>query len=106
MHSEEYQKESLDLLQQLVDKLSKRPPLNAMYMISATTPYVLDYKERKHVFLYSANTLTLTLEDLGDITVPQNTWLNMGFETGLRVFASGQSANVPIFIKATDEGTP
>lgn len=86
--------------------LTKRDPIDVQVMISTTRAYVVDYKDRRHLFIYSANTLTVTLQDLGDLTIPQNTWVNIGFQEGLNIFALSQVAMVPIFVRATDEVVP
>ena len=101
-----YQEILLDTLQRIEKLLTPRAPIDSQPMISSTRAYVVDYKNRKHLFLYSANTLTLSLQDLGDATIPQNTWVNIGFQEGLNILAIGQSSNVPIFVRATDEVIP
>lgn len=82
-----------------------RDPFNAMVGISATVPIILDYRNRKHILIFSANSLTLTLEDLGTFALSANTWTNISFPPGLRVFASGQVATVYVAIKQTDESS-
>lgn len=80
-----------------------RAPLDHVVMISATTPWILDYKERKHIFAYSATALILSIEDIGKVSLSANAWTSLDFLPGARIFATGQTANVPLFVRATDE---
>lgn len=80
-----------------------RTPVDNIVMISSTQAYIIDYRDRRHIFVWSPNTLTLTIEELGIVTIPQETWVNLGFTTGMKVFASGQASSVPIFVRCTDE---
>ncbi len=96
--------ERLDkVLASLKARIEGRSPFQKVVMVSATTPIVLDYRDRKFVYLYSANALTLSLEDLGTIAIPANTWINISFSPGLFIYAQGQVANVPVFLKQTDD---
>lgn len=80
-----------------------RKPIDTMIELSATKPYVIDYRDRKYIFLYSTNALTLTLEDVGTLSISANVWTNLCFPDGLRVFASNESTTVPVLIRCTDE---
>ena len=103
MCTDDQHRQKMAALRDIHEILIGREPIGATVQISATTPYIIDYKERKHLFIFSATSLTLTLEDLGNFALPSGQWVNMGFSTGTRVYASGQSSNVPLFVKCTDE---
>jgi len=79
-----------------------RPDLDRIVQLSNSLCYTLDYRDRYHVYVWSANTLTLTLEDLGTVTVEGGSWTNLSFTTGMRIFAQGQSSIVPILVRCTD----
>ena len=83
-----------------------RNPFYQTVMISATVPWTVTYRNRKHIFIYSANALTLTLEDLGTVAVAANTWVNVGFQPGMQIFAQGQVNPVPLYVRQTDEVIP
>jgi hypothetical protein len=84
--------------------LAKRKPFDEMVGISAVTPIVLDYRERKHIFIYSANALTLSLEDMGSLALSANTWTDISFRPGLYIFAPGQGTTTAyVAVKQTDE---
>lgn len=85
--------------------LQSRPPIDETYQISATQPLVVDYKERKHLFIFSANALTLTIDDIGTLSVSANTYTNIGFQQGMRLVPT-QTSLTPIFVRATDETVP
>ncbi len=94
------------LLERLVENTTgavKRPPLNTVVMVSATTPWLLDYKERKNTYVYSATALILSISDMGTFYLPSNAWVNVNFIEGTHVLAIGQTTNVPLFVRCTDE---
>jgi len=110
MCSDEQHKEKMEALARIEKALGDirqntaiDTPIDQIYMVSATTPYTIDAKGKRHLFLWSATTLTLTLEDLGQITLTQYVWLNATFMQGLRVFASGQTANAAILARCTND---
>ncbi|HWS82798.1 MAG TPA: hypothetical protein VN207_00915, partial [Ktedonobacteraceae bacterium] len=75
-----------------------------VHNISSTAPYVINYRDRYHILLWTANSggLTLTLEDMGTLAVSQYTWTNISFKPGMKIYASGITTPVPIFIRCTD----
>ena|SRR2546427_6754238 len=94
------------LLERIVENTKgneKRVPLDEVVMVSATTPWIVNYKERKNIYVYSQNDLTLTFEDFGSFILAANTWTLLNFLTGMRVYAKGQTANVPLFFRCADE---
>lgn len=93
----------LDQIRQL---LTPRDPIDAMYQIELAKPLVIDYKERRHLFIFSANSLTLTVEDFGTLSVSANTFTNIGgFPQGTRLTPT-QTSPTPVFVRATDETVP
>ncbi len=94
---------ALASLEKTVARLLPGTPFDQTVMISATTPYVLDYRDRKYVYCYSKNALILTLGDAGTIAVAANAWTNLNFQPGLFIYAQSQVANVPLYILQTDE---
>lgn len=94
-----------DIHHLLSERLVSRNPLDATVQISSTMPYVVDYKERKHAFVWSAVVLTLSVEDGGSFAVPAGVWTQLDFPRGYRIFATNIASNAPIyvFIKCTDE---
>ena len=101
--------EKIAELEASIAKLKKDPrtPEDQMYMVSATKAYVLDYKERSHIFLWlPTSSLTLSFEDYGSGVVQAQVWVNIGFPQGLQVLAPNNATNTPIFIRCTDEVMP
>ena len=98
-------KAELDAIKKAVQSTAKKPPIDATPQISTTQPLIVDYKERRHLFLWSPNNLTLTVEDIGTLTVTSNTWYNIGYPPGFRLTPVSQSSLVPVFLRATDEST-
>lgn len=91
-------------LKDLHETVKGRPNLDQTYNISASQPYVVNYRDRYHILIWTANSggLTLTLEDLGQMTVSQYTWTNISFKTGMKIYAQGQTNPVPVLIRCTD----
>jgi hypothetical protein len=80
-----------------------REPIDKLVQINDTTPYIIDYRERKHIYLWSPNVLTLSFEDFGTGSISPRVWNNLGMPSGIRVLTVGQTVLVPIFIRCTDE---
>lgn len=92
-------------LDQLKKLFAYRPPIDETYRISATQPLVVDFQERKHLFIFSANALVLTVEDIGVLTVGANIFTNISFQQGMRL-TPVQTTPVTVFVRATDETVP
>jgi hypothetical protein len=68
-------------------------------------PYILDYKERKHVFVfnYAAAAVTLTTSEGINISLPPQVWTNIGFRPDTQLSSTATTA---LEIKCTDEVQP
>ncbi len=95
-----------NLLRSIDESTEKRDPIDATYQISSSQPLIVEYKERRHLFIWSANALTLTLEDVGSLSVSANTWTNIGYTEGMRLTPVNQVSTMPVFVRATDETIP
>jgi hypothetical protein len=82
--------------------LAERRSFDEMVAISASIPIVLDYRERKHIYIFSAQSLTLSLEDMGQIALTPGTWEEISFRPGLNIYAIGQTATVYVAVKQTE----
>ncbi len=91
------------LLRQIAESVERRDDIDASILISATQPYILDYKSRKHIFCFSANALTLTLEDVGTIAIPAGEWTEISFIAGMKITASAQATPVLLLVRCTDQ---
>src|SRR6266487_127528 len=82
-----------------------RPPIFSVVQLSSTMPYVIDYQERRHVYIWlPSSSLALSFEDYGSGTVQAQVWTNLGLPEGIRVFATTQtSGTTPMYVKCTDE---
>lgn len=103
--------EQLDTLKQIERLLlsqAYQPPIDDVFQISSSKPYVLDYQERRHVFLWlPATSLTLSFEDYGTGIVSAQLWVNIGMPTSTRIFAPLlTTGTTPIFIRCTNEVIP
>ncbi len=90
-------------LQTLKLALEARNPERYMAQISSTMPWAIDYKNRKHVYIYSGIALNLTSTDIGTIALPPSIWWLIDLPEGLRITATGQVTPVYIYVLATDE---
>ncbi len=107
MCSDEQHAAQLALLASIYAKLCESDPLptEQTIMLSATAPFVVDYRGYKHIFCWVANSLplTLTLDDLGQFPLAVNEWNNISFPAGTKLYAKGQAATVPVFVRWTNE---
>lgn len=90
-------------VQNLGDRLAIRPRIGATYLISDTQGFVLDYRNRLHVYMFATVALTLNLQDIGTFAVAANTWTDISFREHIRLFTSGQATPVPVYIVCADE---
>ena len=97
------QQEMKDIHALLKYALEIRDDQDATFNISSTIPVVIDYKNRDRVFIISSQALTLTIEDIGTIGLSANTWQDISFPAGIRIYASGQTSPVKVFVRATDK---
>ena len=85
-----------------------RNPIDYPAQISNTMWFTMDYKNRKHLFLFSPVSLTILAEDYitSALTIAANTWVNLGFPAGVRIVAGNQSTPIYVYLRATDETIP
>ncbi len=88
----------------LKQRVNGRPAIDQMYSISDTQGFHLDYKGRKHLFIWSNAAITLSLGVLGSYSITQNVWTVLDFEADFKLFTSGTTNPVNVLIRATDEG--
>src|SRR5579885_22631 len=99
------------LLQEKLDEMirllrlnvTQRPYIDQYYAVSQSQGFFLDYKDRKHLYIFSSVALTLTIGTIGSLTVAANTWTDISFPPNLQIFASGQASAVLVLMRATDE---
>lgn len=106
MSMEDIQQQKLRQLQAIEETIKAvfhREPIDTVVPIGTNRPYFLDYKDRKYVYAYSSTALTLTLEDIGTVSITANQWTNICFPEGLRMYAVGKSVPVVILVRCTDE---
>ncbi len=107
MCTDQQHKEQIDKLEEIKHALVKRPPIDETIEISATKPWIIDYHERRHIFIWLPTAqLTLSFEDYGSGIVPLQVWVNVGMPSGIRVTATGQTNNTAIMVRYTDEVVP
>ncbi len=99
------------LLQEKLDEMirllrlnvTQRPYIDQTYAVSQSQGFFLDYKDRKHLYIFSATALTLTIGTIGTLNVAANTWTDISFPPNLQIFATGQVTAVLVLVRATDE---
>jgi hypothetical protein len=107
-HEKRVENTLFNILERIEAATIHRPPIDDMVQLSSTKPYVIDYKERRHVYIWLPSTaLALSFEDYGSGTVQPQIWVNLGMPQGIKVFATAiTSGTTPIFIRCTDEVIP
>lgn len=86
-------------------QIEARKPINDIAQISSTRPYTLDYKGRKHVFVYATSPLSLTIPGLGSYVLPSAEWTNLPFQEGAKITCS-ETSDQRLLIRCTDEVIP
>lgn len=81
----------------------KQPFIDELITVSANKAYLLDYKDYAYIFAYSGTTVSLSLEDIGSVTIAANTWTSLCFPPGTRLFMPAALTTLtPILIRCTD----
>ncbi len=106
MCSDEQHTEHMALLKNIQKSLTPKRVDPWTAMISDTQGAILDYRGCRHLFVWSSTILTILLNDLGQISIPQFSWVNLPFREGQKLFTSGQSTPVQLWFRATDEVIP
>lgn len=94
------------LLEDLKTIIEGRPPIDEHVSISSVKPWNVDYKERKHIFIWLPTTQTLSFEEFGSGPVQAQVWVNLGMPAGTRVLAPNSSSLIDMMIRCTDEELP
>lgn len=107
MCTEEQHKEKIQWLRlvhaELVSMNEALNPIDRTNVISPSQPFIVDYKDRRHLFIYSGSALTLQCEDYGAFALSANTWTNFPFPQGMRVTPNTAGT---ILTRATNEIVP
>jgi hypothetical protein len=96
-----------DLLCEIKDVLYKCRPHSDLYEsvgLSSTQPYVLDYRERTRVYLFSSTALTLSIGqagNIGTVNVTANSWLELHFPESTPIYTNTTQVNY-VLILCTD----
>ena len=97
--------EQLDTLKQierLLLSVATLPFEDVTVSIGATTPYVLDYRNRNYLYILSPVSLRLSVEDIAIISVPANQWTELCYQEGQRIFAPDNATALQFLIRATN----
>lgn len=95
----------LDVLRKILAAQENSTPIDQYYAVSATQGFFLDFKGRRHLYLFSPSALTLVLPDIGGtLSITANTWNEISYHPGLQIFAtSATTTPVLVLVRATDE---
>lgn len=106
---EKLEKELADI-KELIVHAQKRAcdPLTDSLLLTDTRDWQVDYRERKHIYLWSPTGVGLSIEDLGTFNLPAEEWTLFDMQPGTRVLAPAYTSSAPVFIFAryTDELLP
>lgn len=84
-----------------ISRFSYKADNYSIVNFSSTQPYVLDYKERKNVYLFSASALTLTVGTIGTISVTVNEWQELRFPESTNI-TTNSAQLTQVLILCTD----
>lgn len=111
MCKEEIQHEQMQLLAKIEKLLTHKEehsadPISGTVLLSASRPWLVDYRERKHIYFWSATGESLTIEDYGNFVVPAENWILFDMPSSMRVTAPNETDPITLFVKWTDELLP
>ncbi len=86
----------------IIHREFSRIDIDTQVPISSTMPYTINKFDRKFMYFFSPIPFTATVEDLGIVNIPANTWTDMTFGDSIRVFAQGQSSIIYVLARCTD----
>src|SRR5579871_7057502 len=93
LSAREQQEAMVKSLALLVEASRPRQPIDMTIQVNDTVGWPIDYRDRKHVFIWlPSSSLTLVFDDYGTGVVPAQVWVNLGIQEGVRLFTSGQGA--------------
>ncbi len=96
----------LERIEKLLAQKSPKSPIDQTIMLSDGQGWQMDYRGRKHVFLWSPEATNLKLGEYGTGPIQAQVWINLGIRTGIKIFTSGQATPVPVVLRFTDEVIP
>ncbi len=79
-----------------------RPAIDQFYSVSSTQGFMLDYKNRKHIYIFSPSQITLDLGVLGKFAINANIWTNIDFQQNTEIISTS-SPIISVLIRATDD---
>ena len=100
------QLDTLKQIERLLLSMATLPPIDVTVQLSANQPWVIDYHERTHIFVWFPSTQTVSFEDFGSGTMQGQVWTNLGLPQGVRMFATGTTSTVPMMVRCTNEVIP
>lgn len=68
-------------------------------------PWAIQYRNRKHIFMYAITTFTATIGELGSVTFTAGNWYNISFRAGIPITPTNPTS-VTVLFKFTDEIVP
>src|SRR5260370_42648228 len=99
MCTDEQNQKLLDALKLLVP----RDPVGQTYLVSDTQGFYLDYKNRKHLYVFTPTAMTFNLNDIGNVDIPAKIFTEMSFRQRMRIFTISQPNPVNVWMLATDD---
>lgn len=84
----------------------KRDPIDQTIMASNTQPWVVDYRNRKHIFIWFPTAQTIQFDDYGTGPVQAQVWMNIGMPQGTRMFITSATGLTEFMVRCTDETIP
>ncbi len=83
-------------------------PIDTSYTIAndgstVTQGFPIDYKRRKHLYVFSPTAFTLNLNEFGNLAIDAQTWTELPYKEGLKLYPTTTLAATNILVRATDE---
>ncbi len=100
-HNETIQQ--LKQIERLLETAALRPDEDQEVFISSVNPYLVNFQERRRLYITANISAIITVEDIATVFVPANTWTDIGYQQGHRVFyPDGGITGARFLVRASD----
>ncbi len=96
-------RELRDIWRRLEERME---PLDKIASISSTYPITVDYRGRRHLYIFSPVALALQVDSIGTIPIFPGFWTDISFQAGMRLYAQNLANPANVQLRATDEYIP
>lgn len=95
----------IEKLDEILKWIRIRNPIDQLFQISSSIGYVVDYKQRKHIYFWAPSAMTLVVDNYGTGPLAAQQWVNCGFADGT-VIKTNSATLAILIVRCSDEVVP